>query len=637
MGLEYKVDLAYTYLLKLARSKNLDNIQSERIKRRVNFLKAKLGSYDHQLAEELYNTLDAVMLVAKVYGEGAAWKEAGRLSYDIRPLLDILTKDAKEIEYRDGEDIYEIYQKVKRSNTTFGKLYRELQPYSKILQEWKKCKEEILVKELSSKKIYDFKTGILREKRRAYRLSSIPFIVSGFALISLSPFYILLESLYLSSFYGGYEGMTRLLEKSRKVQLKHKSLEKLMKSINLFEMNLRKVGWSLPYLLLLGARATLFGIDYLIAYMPMLLTWTWGVPLGIYIWQRIKPAKNKMKAYMKVLVKEKKLRGIKEKVREYIQIYQARENLEEPPDPTKKGLLRKINRFLSTWKLPVGKKKYIDFLELPFIIKRRRDLRELEEIKSIVVDELKKDYSSEIVEIVEKDYLPFVKLGEDKLNQAIGIKPTTTAATLYVYKENARKLGEENYHLGEPKFLKYITEEIIRQREEAGMNILVRKKVDKNWVEASYTPEIFDYKDDFQIVASKNGKEELILGVEYKKKNREEKTSIGKSIVSKISKKLMKKLYEEKVISSCSGSSVGYLERVAKEGLITQVPRVSEKGISYALEEYEIYLTDLNTKEGLLLDLMHEAKHIANNIEAWEETKQLEKVLTKELFIEKQT
>jgi hypothetical protein len=172
-----------------------------------------------------------------------------------------------------------------------------------------------------------------------------------------------------------------------------------------------------------------------------------------------------------------------------------------------------------------------------------------------------------------------------------------------------------------------------------GSNIIVRKRTKNGWIKIPYTQQIFDYKDDFQIISSKDNKQELILGVKYEesivKRNR---ISFLEPFISKISKGFAKKLIykKEKIVSYCEGSSPKHLENVAKEGLITQVPRASKEGINYALEEYEIYLTDLTSKEGLLTDIMHEIKHVANNIEAWEETKQIGKKLIQELFIQKQ-
>jgi hypothetical protein len=643
--IETEVDLAYSYLLELAKNPELmekiDSKMKEKIVRRVNFLKAKLGSYEHQLAEELYNTLDSIMLVAKVYGEKVAEREAAKCSYDVQPLLDILAEDTKGIDCScNSNNIYEIYQKVKRGETSLGKLYRELQPYSKIVQEWKKCnKEEILAKNEARKRIYQFKSGIVREKRRRDRIASIPYLALMYGLMSQSLLYALTTSLYLSTLSLGREGITRMLEKSREIEPRYKFEEKAIKAIDFIEKKLQKIGLSLPYLIVMGTQAAVFGVNNIINYLPSFLTWVWGVPLAIYAWRKTKPIIDTTKAYVKTLVEERKLKGIKEKAKKYAEMCQAKSHLEKPPDPSKKGLLRKVNRFLSTLKLPLGKERYIDFSEFPHVLKKRMKSEDLEQLKLFIIDELKKDYSSEIVEIVKKDYLPYIHLGEETLIKAIGIMPTVSAATLYVYKENARKFGEETYYLGEPAFLRYITEEIIKQRGKMGSNIIVRKKTSDGWVEAPYTPEIFDHKDDFRIIALKNDHEELILGVKYEENIvRRNKISIFQPFISKISKNFAEKLMykKEKIVSYCEGSSVKHLENVAREGLITQVPRISEKGIDYALEEYEIYLTDLATKESSLMDMMHEVKHVANNIEAWEETKQIGKKLIQELFIQKQ-
>lgn len=496
---------------------------------------------------------------------------------------------------------------------------------------------------------------------------------------------------------------------------------KMIEGVDSFERKLNRVGFSIPYLMILGGEALYFqflgaGLSPMLARLPSLLMWTYGVPLVMYGGKKIKTGKNKLKAYINAMTKMKKSEGkyfqrLKENAKKYEDAYTAKGYLEEPPDPSKQGKMKKIDRLISTFKFPLGKDrhfkfklpspnigldlkitvrnrpfgfkippegKYIDFkiplgdkyislLEYPFVFRKRSE-EDLKKVNELLVEGLKKDYDPAVVEILEKYYISCITLGEGPLNRAIGIKPTVSSVVVYEHKERARKLGETEYHLGDPRFMKPVVEEMVKRRRSAGKSILVKKKINGSLVEEEYAPNIFDYRDDYQILALSDGYEELIFGSKYERKRVKKKSPVVRmgskigeisekaadripvmkgplGIVEPTLKKLSERLFYKDGVECLysEGSAILNFENAVRRGLITQIPRFvprtieTEKGkcmlydVVYDLEEYQIYSTDLNTQPGLFADIDHEVRHVANSLEMWENTKKLGKIVLRKL------
>lgn len=331
---------------------------------------------------------------------------------------------------------------------------------------------------------------------------------------------------------------------------------------------------------------------------------------------------------------------IREGAKKYEMDSEAEQQLESPPDPKKQGIHRKIIRGLGTFKIPIPRlKRYVDVKD--FRIRRRLRPEDLEDVKRLVVEELKKGYSPEVIEKLEKHYLPCVKVGEDELNRARGITGTVHATVIHRCSGDARKIRETGYTFGSIEFLRPYVQEMVKARgEDEGMEVKVRKKVDEEWKTEAYMPDIFKHDDDFQILAVNPDYEELILGVDTEKERAMKTHRVARYLepkVGRLSGRLADRLfYETRTQLLCSGSAVKNIrENAIKTGLLTQVPKVSYTGekaaITYDLEDFEIYISDMLSREEAACCLYHDVEHVAHRLQAWETVKDFGEVIFKKL------
>ncbi len=564
--LERRLDLAASYVLSKDDAE-LRKVSPKLVKAKHMILDSN-GIAQYKAGVDAIETLNAIVVADRLYGEKAATKIAAETGYNFKPLLDVMGKDAASLGLGDGLKLHEVYEEVvENGNTELHRLVTEMSPYSEIIDAAKNSSDAEVMG--AARKVYDFDTGVKRAKREQMRRVSVPMLAAS-SMLTGGLVAGLISTVTLSMFSYGREALYRTIEAAPKAG---PAGGKIGKAINKTEAQLSKIGFSIPYAVILGAEAAIG--------MPInwgsVLVYTAGVQgLGV--------AEKKLKSYSRrIRAVAKTLReGCTEKkfwdtVKERESVMEAEAQLEKGPEETKRGWLDEQMRRLNMMKFPVGKMKYVDVMKLG-VGERLNEKEIIEEARREFAGELVKRYSPAVCNAILGEYLPNAKISESALIEARGASAKALGTTITESSNSARRFGT-----GEYEFSQSYCEQV------AGTRMEVLK-------DQGYDCKTDDNKDAMVFHGRENGAWSRFGPARLK-----EPVLIHE---------------EDRLI----GTSVKYLEDAVKDGGIVQFPKLGKAGIEgWDLQDYKVYVSDLLDKEMAVPVLYHElTAHVGNRLEAFE-------------------
>lgn len=577
-SLEGKLDLAGSYLLQTGDAE-LRKYGPKLVKAKHVIL-GENGIAQYRAGDEAINTLDTVMVADRLYGQRAATKIASEAGYNFKPLLDVMEKDAAGLGLSDNLELHEIYEKVVgNERTELHRLVTEMAPYNEIIGAAKNSADVEL--EGAAKKVYDFDIGVRRAKREQMRKVSVPILAASSTLAGGLVAGVA-SIITLSLFSYGREAIQRTTEAAPKAGPTGK---KIAKVLNMTEGQLGKVGFSIPYAVILGAeKAVGMPINW-----SSVLIYTAGIQGVTVAGKKIEPYSRKLKAVAKTLREGYSGKTFWGAVKEHESRMEAEAQLEKGPDKTKRGWLYEQARHLNMMKFPVGKTKYIDMMKLG-IGERLNEKEIIEEAgREFAAEFGKKGYSPAVCKALLGEYLPNVKVSEEKLIEARGASRTVMGTTITESSKSARKFGT-----GEYAFSSSYCEQV------AAIRAGVLKQ------------------EGYDCVTGENG----------------DVMAFHKSVGDGQKKLKEAVLVHEK--DRLFGTSVKYLEDAVKGGGIVQLPKLggsnnNKGGIeNWDLQDYKVYLSDLLDEEVALPAFLHELEHVGNRLQAFETLVQLGDAIVKQ-------
>lgn len=578
-SLERKLDLAASYLLQTGDSE-LRKVSPKLVKAKHVIL-GENGIAQYKTGEEAIGTLEAIMVADKMYGEGAAKKIATETGYNFKPLLDVMRKDAVALGLGNGLKLHEIYEKVvENESTELHRLVTEMAPYNEIIGAAKNCGDVEL--KGAARKVYDFDTGVKRAKREQMRKVSVPIFAAS-SMLTGGLVAGLASALTLSMFSYGREVLYRTTEAAPKAGLAGKKIGKVM---NKAEAQLNKVGFSIPYAVILGAEKSIgLPINW-----GSVLVYTAGIQGLTATGKKMKSYSRKIRAVAKTLKGGYSEKNFWEAVKETESNLEAEAQLEKGPDGTKRGWLHKQARRLNMMKFPVGKTKYVDIMKLG-VGERLNENEIIEYAGREFAGELEKRYSPAVCNALLGEYVPNVKVSEEGLLEARGAARAVMATTITESSKSARRFGKSGYAFSS-SYCKQV----------AGTRMKVLKS-------QGYDCKTDDSKDTIAFHRRENGAWSHFGPARLKEQ----------ALIHK----------EDRLV----GSSVKYLEDAVRGGGIVQFPKLDKTGIeSWDLQDYRIYVSDLLEAEMAVPVLYHElTAHVGNRLEAFETLVKLGDALSRQV------
>lgn len=612
-SLDERLDKDAVYLLN-TNTEELRKIDPRLIKAGNLILAEKIGSPAHKAGEEAINTLEAIVLADRLYGESAAVDLAACSGYNFRPLLDVMRKDADALGLESGK-LHEIYQNaVENKSTELHRLVAEMAPYNEILDSAKKA-NGCLAKS-SAKKIHDFDIRVQRKKREKMRKALIPMLALGSAVAGGLPA-AAVSLATLSGFSYGREAIYRLMETAGESELPGKVIKKI-------ESGLNTVGFSIPYgVILAGEKAVGIPVDW-----SVVALYTIVMQGAFEGGKRAMPYVRKTRAVARTMMKTGWEQGkFLEKVKENEAVIDAESQLQKAPDQGKQGWLRKGARYFSMMKFPLGKRKYVDLLGLG--VRDRLDEKEVLEIAQKEFEsEFRKRYSPKVCYDLMNEYLPLnSKVNENELNRARGVMTGVVSTTITKESYDIRPYGGSDYTSIAAMFCEWGAENRIKAIRSKGT---CEVQIDEGIVMARREDGIIlgpvtkKEKDITAIYGNDAWSKIIDIMPPETKKLHEPSNGVWSRFGPPRTEHLVVR-HGEKV----GGTVVGYIEEGLRDGNLAQFPKLRKTPdgkptiTGWDLHDYEVHVSDMLERKEAVPLLYHEALHVANRLEAFEILKKI--------------
>lgn len=569
-SLERKLDLAASYLLQ-TEDAELRKVSPKLVKAKRMILDSN-GVAQYRAGVDAIETLNAIVVTDRLYGEKAATKIAAETGYNFKPLLDVLGKDSAALGLPDGLKLHEIYEKVvEKGNTELHRLVAEMAPYNEIIGAAKNCKDVEL--KGAARKVYDFDTGVKMTKREQMRKVSIPIFALSSTLAG-GPIAGVGSAVTLSLFSYGREAVYRAIDAAPKAGSVGGKIGKILNKTDAY---LNKVGFSISYGAILGAEKA---VGMPINWDPVLL-YTIGIQGITVAGRKAKAYSRKIKAAIRTMKEGYGDGKFRESVRKNESEIEAEEQLQKGPEKTKRGWIHRQARKLNMKKVPFGKTKYIDLAKMG-LGERLNEKEIVEDAGRKFAGDLGKRYSPGVRDAILGEYLTNSKISEEEFVENRGAAMSVMGTTITDSSKNARRFGGSEY-----SFKPSYCEQVAKIR--AG--VLERE---------GYDCETGENGDVMAFHKSGNGRKKL------------------KEVV----------LLHQK--DALVGTSVKFLEDAVRGGGIVQFPNIGKNGIEgWDLQDYRVFVSDLLEEEMAVPVLYHElTAHVGNRLEAFETMKRLGEALS---------